>query len=471
MASRSQRSALLFAAASLWSFEAAAQEVLAPPPIDYSGAAAMPRSAISTGQLGPLTPAMAAAAAIAGEPPLWSWGPINLRGHLLYRLLYGDGFPSAPGQNYKTVINEVDPGVLFELGPHWTLDYTPSLRFYSNQHFQDTTDHAVRLNGATTYEDWSLGLSQGYATSSQPLYETGAPTEYESYSTTANAAYQINTKTSLELGLSQSFQFVGQNQPGQALTDSRVWSTMDWLNYQFWPRFGAGVGASFGYINMGFGPDMTFEQAQGRINWQATDKVSLMLSGGLDDRQFLNSTTPALLNPIFMASALYKPFESTTLSLNAGRMVSPSLLQGLVAESTTVSGGINQRFFRKLNLSLTTGYTVVSYELSFAGSNLSREDDLTFANVRLSAPFRKRGTVAIFYQASENSSTQARYKLFEHPGRLRAGVPVSGSTPPLTQPAGHPSLHRMGRVGVRGRRVGPVGLAGRVGRHAPGSNS
>ena len=399
----------LFAAASLCCFEAAAQEVLAPPLIDYSGGVALPLAAIATNQLGPLPPAMAAAAAIANEPPLLQWGPVNLRAHLLYRFLYGDGIPAQPGQNFTTVINEVRPGLLFELGRHWTLDYTPALRFYSNRHFRDTTDHSVVLKGATAYKDWTLGLSQGYAATSEPLIETGAQTDQESYSTAANAAYHVSTKTSLELGLNQDFRFVGQNQAGLQLTDSREWSTLDWLNYQFWPRFGAALGVGFGYLDLSAGSDMTYEQLQGRISWQATAKVSLVVSAGLDDRQFLSGNTPALLNPIFGASLLYQPFEPTMLSLNAARTVAPSYFQSQVTENTTLSGGVRQRLLRRLYLDLTAGYHLTSYEVTATGQAVNSDISGTFVNVQLSVPFLKRGTAAAFFQATENSSNDSLY--------------------------------------------------------------
>ncbi|MGA2863522.1 MAG: hypothetical protein ABSF95_03435 [Verrucomicrobiota bacterium] len=400
----------LFAAACLCWFEATAQEVLAPPPIDYSGGAARPRAAIATDQLGPLPPAMAAAAAIANEPPLLQWGPVNLRAHLLYRFLYGDGIPARPGQNFTTVVNEVRPGLLFELGSHWTLDYTPTLRFYSNRQFRDTTDHSVVLNGATTYKDWTLGLSQRYASTSEPLIETGTQTDRENYSTAANATYHVSTKTSLELGLNQNFRFMGQNQAGRPLTDSRDWSTLDWLNYQFWPRFGAALGVGFGYLDFSAGSDMTYEQLQGRINWQATAKVSLVLNAGFDDRQFLSGNTPDLLNPIFGAALLYQPFEPTLLSLNAARTVVPSYFQSQVTESTTLSGSVRQRLLRRLYLDLTGGYRLSSYEATATGQPVNRDISGTFVNVRLNVPFLKRGTASAFFQAAENSSNDSLYK-------------------------------------------------------------
>ena len=345
------------------------------------------------------------------EQPLLQWGPVRVLSPSSVPLLYGDGVPALPGEHFATAINEVYPGILLKLGQHWQLDYTPSLRYYSSSHFQDTTDHSVALNGGTTYENWTFGLSQRYATTSQPLIETGAQMDLETYDTAINVACQFNTKTSLEMGFDQGFQFVDQNASSEPLTDSKVWSTMDWLNYQFWPKFGAALGVGGGYADLSLGSSMSYEQLKGRITWQAADKVSVSASGGLDDRQFLDSTQPDLLNPIFTVSAFYRPFEATTLSLDASRTVSPSYFEGLVTETTAVGGGLHQRFFKKLNLDFSTGYGVTSYEVTSPGPNQLREDHFTYVNVRLSVPFLKRGTAGVFYQASKNTSTVSTYQI------------------------------------------------------------
>ena len=344
-------------------------------------------------------------------PPLLRWGPLTAQTHLLYRASYGDGLQAIPGQQSKTFINEVDPGVLFQLGSHWTLDYTPMLTFYSSSAFRDTFDNSVTLTGATTYEDWSLGLSQSYASSSDPLIETASQLDQDTYSTSLSATRQLGTQTSLELGASQNFRLLGNTVPGEQLADTRSWATMDWLNYQFWSRFGAAIGAGFGYDNVSVGSDMTSEQLQGRITWVVVNKLSFVLSGGAEDRQFLSPGVPDLISPVFSLSAQYSPFEVTTLSLSASHSVSPSFFADQVTESTSISAGLHQRLLGRLFLDLSGGYANSTYHsssLTPATSGLSNYDT-TFISAQLSAPFLKRGSAAIFCSVNYNSSGAAIY--------------------------------------------------------------
>ena len=389
---------------------ASAQGVPVPSPLDFSGTVQGPQA-----QQGPPTGTSVLSAlpqAPLPDVPILQLGPVKFYPHLLYRFLYGEGIPGPANEKLTTAINEVYPGILFQLGNHWQLDYTPSVHFYSNNNFRDTTDQLVSLNGGTTYENWTLGLLQRYADLTQPLIETAAQTEVESYNTAIRAAYQFNAKASLEMGLSQDFAFEGQNAALEPLVNYKVWSTMDWLDYQIWPRFGAALGVGAGYVDLSAGADMFFEQLQARLIWQATDKLSLLVTGGLDDRQFRDSTQPDLVNPIFTVTGAYKPFEHTLLSLNASRVVNPSYLQGLISESTTVSGSFHQELFKKLRLDFSTGYSVVSYEASATAiPNETRVDHYTLVNARLSVPFLKRGTAGVFYQALKNTSTVSTYQI------------------------------------------------------------
>jgi uncharacterized protein (PEP-CTERM system associated) len=332
-----------------------------------------------------------------------------MRPHLLYRFLYGDGIPARPGEQLKTAINEFYPGIFLGMGSRWNLDYTPTLRYYSNNHFRDSLDHAVSLYGANTFQDWTLGFSQGYVSSSESLAETASQTDQEAFSTAINATYKINSAMSLELGAIQDFTFVDQTQPGAPLTDSRIWSTMDWLDYQVSPKLAAAIGLGFTYDSLSAGSDMTSEQIQGRLTWRPGEKLSVSLSGGFEDRQVLNSDSSDLITPIFGISALYQLLEPTTLSLGASRVVNPALFVNQVTETTSISASLRQRILKRLFLDLSGGYAQNSFHETAFGFNLARQDDLTFFNVRLSTTFLKRGTAAVFYQTSEDTSTDSNF--------------------------------------------------------------
>ncbi len=411
------------AALLLFAFAAAAtaQEILAPPPPEYFakppvfGPTATNLPGMATNEVTiPLAP-----------KPLLELGPVVVRPHILYRFSYGDGIPAAPGEQVLTAINELSPGLLLQLGDHWMLDYTPTLRFYSSDHFRDTTDHAVLFSGTAPYRDWVFGLSQTFATSSQPLAETASQTDEETFVTALHAAYHMSSAMSLELGGNQNFRFFTQSVTNQSLVDSREWSTLDWLNYQFSPTFGAAIGAGFGYVDVSAGSDMTYEQLQGRVNLRAGDKLGFVLSGGADYRQFIDSDAPNLLNPIYGLSVVYQLTETTTLSANGTRVVSAAYFQDQVTETTSIGGGLRQRFFKKLYLDLTGGYTMTTYKATIRNPvsivNVNREDDYSFVNVRLSVALLKRGTVAVFYQASENTSNASGFAYTSNQGGFELG--------------------------------------------------
>jgi hypothetical protein len=375
-------------------------------PLDFSGTVQGPRSLrmMDTSILAP-PPTVS-----APDAPFWQLGPVNMNPRLLYRFTYGDGIPAQANDRIKTAINEVHPGILFEVGRHWRLDYSPSFRFYSDDHFRNTIGQSVALDWSTTYQAWSLGASQRYTATSDPLIETGAQTDTDTYATELNARYIFNSKASLEMELNQDFRFVGQNASTQRLVDSKVWSTMDWFNYQFWPNFGVAVGLGAGYIDLSAGTAMSFEQLQGRVIWRATEKINLQVSAGLEDRQFLDVNTSDSINPLFGASLNYRPFEVTSISLNATRSMNTSFLYGQVTENTDISLGFKQRLFEVLTFDLTGGYRILDYQATMFGMVLSRQDDSTFINARLSVPFFKRGTAGIFYRVVDNTSSDTVFQ-------------------------------------------------------------
>jgi hypothetical protein len=297
--------------------------------------------------------------------------------------------------------------MLLRYGEHWTLDYTPTLRFYSSPQLRDAVDHIVNLVGTTTYEEWVLFFSQGYSETSQPLVETASQVTQQIFPTALRATHPLGSKLTLDLGLHQSFRYIDQGQLGfRASTETREWSTMDWLNYKIAPSLSVGVGAGFTYDNVSSSSDMTSEQAQGRIRWQPTDKITLSLSGGADYRQFLSSPVPDMLSPIFSASIGYHLFENTALSLSASRTVSPSFYQNAVSEATTVRAALHQRLLGRLKLEVGGGYSSTTYDATTSGSVSATANnyEATSINVSLGTSFLKRASASVFFQKNFISS-------------------------------------------------------------------
>jgi uncharacterized protein (PEP-CTERM system associated) len=179
---------------------------------------------------------------------------------------------------------------------------------------------------------------------------------------------------------------------------------MEWLNYEFWPRLNAGIGAGVGYTIQQGSPNSINEQYQGRVNWRATDKISFQLNGGVEDQQYLSGGEGDLLTPTFGACIQYQPFEHTQLSLNANRSVSPSLFQNQDTESTSLTATLNQRLLGQFNLALTGGYTTTSYVATTAGFSVDRSDDNYSFTASLSHSLTKRGTISASYSYNDNGS-------------------------------------------------------------------
>src|SRR5207253_3805471 len=109
------------------------------------------------------------------------WGPFIARPHFNAGVSYSTGLRSRLGSSEDSLSETFAPGILIELGPKWTLDYTPSLTYYSSATLKDNLSHSVSLGGHTSYGQWAFSLSQSYSTSSQPLLETGRQTDQESF--------------------------------------------------------------------------------------------------------------------------------------------------------------------------------------------------------------------------------------------------------------------------------------------------
>ena len=345
------------------------------------------------------------------------WDQFVARPHADYQFIDAYGLLAAPGDHENTTIQEISPGILLNLGPHWALDYTALIGLYSNNHFGTEFDNSITLTGQTTYNDWVFGFVQSIVLSDSPLIETGGQTSQQNYTTTVTAHHENSQYISEDLEVAQNILEVAGGFENQ-----RGWSTMDWLNYQPQSRFNIGIGPGLGYNNADFGPDSVYEQGQARMNWRATDKLSFQLSGGVEETEFLGGQSAGdVFSPIYGGIIQYQPFSETQISFSANRSISPSYFVGEYAEETSVGASFSQRFLGQIYFNAYGSYNNLQYIASATDVLADRTDKFYSLSLRLSHSFLQRGNVAIFYQYSSDNSTFPGYSFSSH----QYGVEVS----------------------------------------------
>lgn len=354
-----------------------------------------------------------------GTPALatpFQWGPIQARPHLLYRFLYGNGIPAHPGEDTTTAIHQVSPGVLLQIGSHWSIDYTPTFYDYSSSKFTDHLDQALHLNFGSAYRDWVINFNQNYIASSTPIVETAQQTDQQNHNTSLDAYYSISSQWSLQLGLVQNLRFTPD------FNDLHEWSTTDWLVYQWAPRLQLSGGISAIYDNVESGADMTSQQYLGRINWTPGAKTTFEVHGGLEDRQILHSSAGDLLNPVFGANFTYLPFTYTEVKLSADRTITPTFFNNQVTDRVDLKGSIRQRFFEHFWFTVTGEYANTDYIETVAGTPTVRRDNYYSVNFRLTTAVMKRGSISVFYTLSDNTSDNEAFAFNSNQGGVELGV-------------------------------------------------
>jgi hypothetical protein len=383
---------------------AMAQPVVSPPPAVSYVPAALPQAPVSDSAL----------------PTLWGtapfqWGVVSLHPHFSYRFLYGDGIQASPSQQSTTSVHTISPGVLLNIGTHWTLDYTPTQTYYSNPVFKDTLDHAVSLLGGTSFQNWTLQFSQTYASSSAPLIETGRQTSEDNYGTAASAAYRFGNQMQLDTSLSYQARF------STAFPDSRESTFGERLHYQFSSRLDTSVSLDFGYVNMSVGTDMTYTRPAVQLNWKATDKITFNVQGGFENRKFRTGGANDLNSPTFGASIQYQPFTTTTLSFTANRGVAAAYFTNQITKNTGWTLNLQQRLFQHYYLSAGYSGQKATYVTTDPTLVAGRDDQNYSFNVRLSTAFFQRGTIALLYQNGHNSSNRTGFGFSSNQVGLEVG--------------------------------------------------
>jgi hypothetical protein len=328
-------------------------------------------------------------------------GPLDLRGSLSYNLLYGDGVLSGPGRQEATWQNSITPSVTVYAGDHWTVGYTPSVRFYSAEGYEDTVNHSMFVGWNTTYKNWSLRMNHATAITSDPLVETGRQTDQTSHSTSLGGTLDRGTRGSWTTSIGQTIRLTDTD------NDRYSW---DWNNAYDIPwnqKMKYGVGINAGYDMLDPGSDMVNQQLTGRLSGTLSPKLKYSLSAGAEFREFVNSDADVAVSPIISCTVGYQVLQKTALSIGFSHDVGTSYFSDQYTENTSVQGAVTQILTERWSLSASGGYRFSSYQSTQGNGTTNREDGTAFATFSVNARLLARLSSSIFYSYRSNSSDNA----------------------------------------------------------------
>jgi hypothetical protein len=308
------------------------------------------------------------------------------------------------------------------------LDYMPSVILFVDHSDQNAVEHLILLEGQYRFSRLTLNLSQEVAildgaNLNSTLDTTGllanldvsGRTRLNLFITRLRANYDLTGKLFL-IG-----EFDASIYDYRDFISSQIVSWGLYVNYNVTPKLTVGVGGTFG-LDFVEDPnvDQTFEQANFRINYQATGKLGLSASAGVEVRQFDNHRSDHV-SPVFELGALYRPFDGTTITLTAGRRI---LNSGFFADqdfaTTYVVGRVQQRLLRRVYLGVAVGYENSDYFATTSGVSATREDDYYFVEPSVDVLITRFLSVGAYYLHREDCSNLNFFSFYDNQVGVRA---------------------------------------------------
>ena len=292
------------------------------------------------------------------------------------------------------------------------LDYMPSAILYVNHSDEDAFNQLIHLEGGYSTGRLRLSLMQDVAllesanlssfidtTGLWANTDANAPERINIFNTRFRAEYDLTGKLYLE-GDFDSYTYFYPNHISSYTVSGGLY-----LYYRWLPKVSVGVGGTFGYNWVDDPtPNQTFEQVNGRLNYEVTAKLGLYASAGAEFRQF-DGNRSTYTTPVFEVGLTYYPFEGSTFTLAAGRRIYNSGFEGdQNFTNTYVIGRFQQRLFHRLYFGLGVGYENADYFAAVRHLDASRNDDYWFIEPSLDVLITRWLSAGVYYLHREDNS-------------------------------------------------------------------
>lgn len=332
---------------------------------------------------------------------LWRLVPLVASG-----VVYDDNLFLRNTDRQGDVIFNFDAGFAFELGDfrerqdnYLLLSYLGSAVFYGENSDLDSYNPNFSLFGQYRSEPLTYQLESAY------IYQRGVERIVGGFTTqniirnSLRALYDYSDKTTLDLAANQLASIYPDN------ISSYYYEVEVGFDYQLTSKLKMGLAGIAGFVEAEESPTMYYQTLNIRLAYEATGKLDLHATGGLEFNEYASGGEPLRLLPVFSVALEYLPFSGTALSLLAYRDIqnSPSLVQQDYI-STGVEFGLSQIIGRRFAASLALGYENDTYVSNVSTVTATRVDNYVFARPGLSYSFLKYLTASIFYEYRTNDS-------------------------------------------------------------------
>lgn len=280
---------------------------------------------------------------------------------------------------------------------YFYVNYAPTIVHFLENTDQDSVNQNAKLEGEWNFQKLTVGVRAGYQSLNAPSEDIGGRVESKRLSAAIISRYQLTGKTSLEFNA----YYEGVNYSGN-FVDTQEWRGEAWMNYQIMPKTTVALGLVYGYLERSPGPADNYEQAQLRIRYEASEKLSLGLVAGPEFRQTEGGDDQT--NGVFSLFADWTPTDSSMLTLEGYNRV---LASGAVGENYTATGvrlQYRQRLFQKFFFDLSGGYQHSNYD---GATEAGREDNLYFVRPGFAFGLTSWMTCEVTGEFRSNDSTYA----------------------------------------------------------------
>jgi hypothetical protein len=310
------------------------------------------------------------------------------------------------------------------------LDYMPSAILFVDHSDEDAFNQLIHLEGGYRTGRWTFTMAEDIAllesANLNSFFDTtglwantdaSGPTRVNIFSTRLRADYQLTAKVFLQGEFDSWTYFYPNNISSYAIAGGL------YIYYSWLPKLSVGIGGTFGYEWV---DDPTanqpFEQVNLRLNYEATTKLNLYASVGVEFRQF-DDDRGTYTTPVFEVGANYRPFEGTYITLAAGRRIySSGYLPDQDFGATYVVGRFQQRLFRRLYLGLAAGYENSDYFATTDGVNAIRNDDYWFIEPSADVLITRWLSAGVYYLHREDASDIDFFSWYDNQVGVRATV-------------------------------------------------